>query len=121
MYDSLKQRGLTWLGKVRLRVAVLVIGIPLAVFGAVSIGPGWLMLPLVGVAVAAVTVTWKRWTAPLGDHVCWTCGHDLSGQPQGVHGVECPGCGALNQHNPVWRNDLLAGAGPDTRGRDTQA
>lgn len=108
MYDYLKERGLTWLGRVRFRVAVIVIGVPLALFGALSLAPVWLAVSVVGVA-AAVTMTWNRVTSRLGDHVCWTCGHDLKDEPQGVHGVACPQCGALNQHNPVWRNDLLAG------------
>ncbi|MBN8644925.1 MAG: hypothetical protein J0L61_06735 [Planctomycetes bacterium] len=101
-------RGRTWLGMVRLRVFVLVIGAPLAIFGAISIGPAWLALPLVGVAVAAVSVTWNRLTAGLGEHICWTCGADLKGQPQGVHGVVCEKCGSLNQHNPPWKNELMA-------------
>ena len=106
--NNLRDRSITWLGSVRLRVIVLVIGLPLAIMGVVSVGPAWLALPLVGMTVAAITMTIGRVTSRLGDHVCWTCGHDLAQEPQGVHGVACPGCGSLNQHNPLWRNDLLA-------------
>lgn len=106
--NNLRERSITWLGAVRLRVIVLVIGLPLAIMGVVSVGPAWLALPLLGMTVAAITVTIGRVTSKLGDHVCWTCGHDLQDEPQGVHGVACPGCGSLNQHNPLWRNDLLA-------------
>lgn len=106
--NNLRERSITWLGAVRLRVIVLVIGLPLAIMGVVSVGPAWLALPLVGMTVAAITMTIGRVTSKLGDHVCWTCGHDLKDEPQGVHGVACPGCGSLNQHNPLWRNDLLA-------------
>ncbi len=101
---------MTWFGAVRLRVFVLIVGLPLVLMGAASLGPAWLMLPLVGVTVAALTWGIDRVTHRLGDHVCWTCGHDLSKEPQGVHGVACPSCGSLNQHNPLWRNDLLADA-----------
>ena len=97
---ALFQKGWTWLAKLRLRAAVVVIGIPLACFGIFSVGLGWVVLPVVGVAVAAVSVTMNK----LGqrfDHVtCWTCGEDLTNEPAGVHGVICPCCGALNQHNP---------------------
>lgn len=114
---TLHERGITWLGKVRFRAAVVIVGLPLAVMGVVSIGPGWLALPLVGMAFAAATMTLSRLTSKLGEHTCWTCGEDLSGQPQGVHGVACHKCGSLNQHNPVWKNDLLA---IDTPGDDDE-
>ncbi len=95
-----RRDGLTWLGWLRLRAAAVVVGVPLVLMGAISLGPGWLTLPLVGVAVAAVTMTVNK----LGRHfertTCWTCGTDLASEPAGVHGVVCPDCGALNQHNP---------------------
>lgn len=107
---KLRDRSLTWLGAVRLRVFVLIIGLPLAIMGVASLGPAWLALPLVGVTVAAITMTLGRVTSKLGDHVCWTCGHDLTNEPQGTHGVACPACGSLNQHNPLWRNEVIAHA-----------
>lgn len=91
---------MTWLGRIRLRVVVFVIGIPLAAVGAISLGPTWLALPLLGVAVAAVTMTVSRLTERLDAHTCWTCGHDLAGEPPHEHGIVCPDCGSLNQHNP---------------------
>lgn len=91
---------MTWLGRIRLRVVVFVIGIPLAAVGAISLGPTWLALPLLGVAVAAVTMTVSRLTERLGAQTCWTCGHDLAHEPPHEHGIVCPDCGALNQHNP---------------------
>lgn len=94
--------GITWLGKIKLRVLVAVIGVPLAVAGVVSLGPGWLMVPLVGVAVAAVTVTVNKITQRLGAATCWTCGQDLSSEPEGEHGIVCPECGSLCQARPRW-------------------
>lgn len=100
MMDGLKHRGLTWMSRIRLRAIVFVIGIPLAALGAISIGPGWLALPLVGVAVAAVTMSLSKIGHRVDERVCWTCGSDLSGEPAGEHGVACPTCGSLQQHNP---------------------
>ncbi len=91
---------MTWLTSLRLRVVVFVIGIPLAAFGAITLGPAWLALPLIGVAVAAVTMTVSRLTERLALHICLTCGSDLAGEPPNEHGIICPHCGALNQHNP---------------------
>ena len=101
-------RGMAWVNRLRLRAVVLVIGIPLAAWGAISIGPAWLALPLVGVAVAAVTMTVNRLTNRLNADVCWTCGTSLHGLPPHEHGIACPACGALNQHNP--KNVALASA-----------
>lgn len=93
--------GMTWLAKVRFRAVVFVIGVPLAAAGAISVGPAWLALPLVGVAVAAVTVTLNKVASRLDQRVCWTCGTDLSGVPEAEQGVACPMCGSLHQHNPT--------------------
>lgn len=91
---------MTWVSQLRLRVVVFVIGIPLAAFGAISLGPAWLAVPLLGVAVAAVTMTVSRLTERLDAQTCWTCGHDLAGEPPHEHGIVCPDCGSLNQHHP---------------------
>jgi len=93
-------RGMTWLGKLKLRVLVMVIGIPLATLGAISITPAWLTLPLVGVAVAAVTVTVAKITSRMDSATCWTCGADLSGEARGAHGALCPKCGTLHDFTP---------------------
>ncbi len=90
-------KGLTWLGQARLLAAVVVIGVPVLCFGVLSIGFGWVSLPVVG-AVVAVTVS--KIGARFETNTCWTCGTDLANEDAGVHGVICPGCGALNQHNP---------------------
>jgi hypothetical protein len=104
MMDALKDRGMTWMSRLRLRAIVFVIGIPLAAFGAISLGPGWLALPLVGVAVAAVTMTLSKLGHRADQRICWTCGTDLSGEPEAEQGVACPTCGSLQQHNPALAN-----------------
>jgi hypothetical protein len=57
-------------------------------------------LPLVGVAVACVTMSVNRLTQRLASETCFTCGADLKGLPPHEHGIACPSCGSLNQHNP---------------------
>lgn len=104
MIENLKHRGITWVSRLRLRAIVFVIGIPLAALGAISFGPGWLALPLVGVAFAAVTVTLNKIGHRVDQRVCWTCGSDLSGEPVAEQGVACPNCGSLHQHNPALAN-----------------
>ena len=94
------QRGMTWLGKLRLRLFVTIVGVPLALLGAISIGPGWMTLPLVGMAIAAVTMTENKTTNRLIAELSWTCGTSLRDQPAGEQGVVCPSCGSLNQFNP---------------------
>jgi len=105
-------RGVRWVNKLRLRVVVFVIGIPLAAFGIISLTPAWLTLPVVGMAVAAVTMSVSKLTQRLAKQVCWTCGADLSSQPPHEHGIACPTCGALNQHNPL----LALGPGESSAG-----
>ena len=109
--------GLTWLAKMKLRACVLVVGVPLAVAGMIlaSVPPAWLTLPLVGVAVAAVTMTLNKVGQRLEQPTCWTCGRDLSNEPAAEHGVACPGCGSLNQFNP---GALALGDAPDPSGPD---
>lgn len=97
--NSRRSSRFTWLGRMRLRLIVFVIGIPLAAFGAMSLGPGWLALPIVGMAVAAVTVSVNKLAQRLAHPVCWTCGHDLSSLTPHDLGVVCPECGSLNQHS----------------------
>ena len=112
---NIRRRGLTWLGKLKLRAAAYVIGVPLAVFAVMSIGPAWMTLPLVGVAVAAVTVSLNKLGQRLESRTCWTCGTDLSSEPTGEHGVACRACGTL--HQPTLA--LAAADDPDPRLDDT--
>lgn len=108
--QSKRSDGMTWLGRMRLRLFATIIGVPLAVFGVLSIGPGWLTIPLVGVAIAAVTVTVNKTTNRIVGERCWTCGTSLHGEPAGEQGVVCPDCGSLNQFNP---RHLALGDAPD--------
>ncbi|MCA9282794.1 MAG: hypothetical protein H6812_04980 [Phycisphaeraceae bacterium] len=99
-------QGMTWLGKVRLRALVAVIGVPIALVATISALPVWVMVPIV---VAAVTVTVSRLTSGMQKQTCWTCGEDLSAQGHGVHGLACPHCGTLNMFGPMGDpGDLLA-------------
>jgi len=84
--------------RIRLRLLALVIGVPLATVGVISLSPSWAALPLVGMAVYAFTVSVNKVSHRLAQPTCWTCGHDLSAQPLGDYGVACPDCGSLNQH-----------------------
>ncbi|HBS29507.1 MAG TPA: hypothetical protein DEB06_08685 [Phycisphaerales bacterium] len=108
--DTPRPSRFTWLGRMRLRLIIFVIGIPLAAFGAISFGPGWLALPIVGVAVAVVSVSVNKLAQRLAHPVCWTCGHDLSSLTPHDLGVVCPSCGSLNQHS---LSNALALALPD--------
>jgi len=87
----------TWLSKLRLRLLVFVIGVPLAAFAAMSLSPSWLAIPVVGVAVYAVALGLQKASSRLAQPTCWTCGADLSSEPEGDHGRACPSCGALHQ------------------------
>lgn len=97
----MKSRGLSWLRTLRLKVLAYTIIIPLAAWGAIALSPAWAAIPLVGVAVAAVTMTVSKMTMKLGRVTCWTCGADLSGSPESPVGVICDGCGSINQHRPM--------------------
>ena len=113
MTTSASERTKPWLSRIRIRVAVFVIGIPLAAFGVISLSPAWLMLPLVGVAVASLTMTVNKLTHRLGAHTCLTCGGDLANLAANEHGVVCPTCGALNQHHAQELALERRGAEPD--------
>ncbi len=81
---------------------MFVIGVPLATLGVISLTPAWLTLPLVGMAVAVVTVTVDKLTGRISATTCLTCGRDLASEPVDEHGVVCPSCGALNQHGALF-------------------
>ena len=91
------ESSMTWRSKLKIRAWVFVIGVPLAVVGVISISPAWLTFPLVGVAVAAVTMTVNKVGQRLSQPTCWTCGEDLTNEDPAEHGIACPSCGALNQ------------------------
>ena len=97
MLERSKKLVMSWRSRLKLRALVIAIAVPLAVLSAISFSPAWLTLPLVGVAVAAVTVTVSRIGQLLIEPTCWTCGHDLSAEPDTEHGVVCPECGSLSQ------------------------
>lgn len=99
--DRVKSRGLSWLRVLRLKVLAYAIIIPLAAWGVIALSPAWAAIPIVGVAVAAVTMTLNKMTHRLGQVTCWTCGADLQGAPESVVGVVCDKCGAINQHRPI--------------------
>src|ERR1043165_1772972 len=83
------------LHRIRLKVFALLVGITLAVIGAVS----WAALPIwpvIGVAVATVAFVVNSLTSRLSEPLCWTCGEDLSRQAAGEYGLMCPSCGSLN-------------------------
>lgn len=107
-HDTRHDAPIPWRTKLKLRAWVFVIGVPLAVVGVISVSPAWMTLPLVGVAVAAVTVTVNKVGARLAQRTCWTCGADLHNEHPAEHGIVCPDCGALNQffaHNPTLPDD----------------
>ncbi len=90
---------MTWIGKARLKLAVIVIGAPLAAFGAISVGPAWLTLPVIGATFYVLAIGVNKTSNRVASSKCWTCGHDLSAlSVDGEHGVPCPSCGTLNQH-----------------------
>lgn len=94
------QRAWSWLGKMRLRVAILIVGIPLAAAGLIAMTPAWAALPVVGVAFAAVMTSMSKMTLRLNERTCLSCGADLRDEPVGDHGIICPACGALRDSAP---------------------
>ncbi len=93
---------MTLIEKVRLRLLVIVVGIPLAAFATISLGPSWLAtLPVVGVVVLAMARTLNTTSSKMAKPICWTCGGDLSTEPGGAMGVVCQECGSLNQQSSL--------------------
>lgn len=97
MLEQGKRLVMSWRSRLHVRTLVMAVGIPLALLSAISFSPAWLMLPLVGAAVAAVTMTVNKIGQRLSEPVCWTCGHNIEGEPGSEHGRVCPECGSLNQ------------------------
>lgn len=89
---------MTWMHRLRLRAFALLVAMTLAAIGIASVAalPVW---PALGFAVAAVALVVNRMASRLDHPTCLSCGSDLSGQPRGVHGTFCPGCGAVNERN----------------------
>ncbi|MFM9996350.1 MAG: hypothetical protein ACKVU4_11180 [Phycisphaerales bacterium] len=86
---------MTWMHRLRLRAFALLVALTLAAIGIASAAalPVW---PALGFAVAAVALVVNRMASRLDHPTCLSCGSNLSGQPTGVHGTICPGCGAVN-------------------------
>jgi hypothetical protein len=119
---SKSDSSMTWRSKLKIRAWVFVIGVPLAIVGVISISPAWLTFPLVGVAVAAVTMTVNKVGQRLSQPTCWTCGEDLREEAPAEHGIVCPSCGALNQFFLAQRRPApTLGADDDARDDDAQA
>ena len=94
--EQLMDSGRGYFGRVRVKVFSVVLGIALATVAVVLWTPlGW--LPATGLAVAAAIVAVNRAGHRLTEPVCYQCGMELKGQPDGEHGILCPGCGALYQ------------------------
>lgn len=89
---------LNWFHKLRLRVLALLLGGFLAAFAMISF-LAWPALPVVGATVLTVAAFVHGMTGRLSHPVCWSCGTDLAGQPTGVYGAICPGCGSVNQQS----------------------
>lgn len=95
-----------WLGRIRVRLFALLIGLALATIAMISLTtvPAW---PVVGVAVisAAVAVNTMASKLRLGQTVCLHCGSELAARAPGVYGIECPECGGLNPSATLARDD----------------
>ncbi len=87
---------MTWLHRIRLKLLAFLAALVLAGVAVTSMTtvPVW---GVVGVAVAAVAVFVNTVGSRLSAPTCLGCGHDLSGEHAGAHGVVCPGCGSVNQ------------------------
>ena len=105
--SQLAQTGRSFIGGLRLRAFIWVLGIALCTFAAVTFGAiSW--IPAVGVAVAAAAMSLNKLAARLSRPTCMGCGHDLSGQVLATWGRVCPECGALEMPRP---KGLPAGSG----------
>ncbi len=85
---------LDWISGLKLKTALWLAAITLATFISITLaGLPW--VPMLGVAVAAAAVSVSKITLRLAHPTCFSCGHDLTNQPVGTHGIACPGCGAV--------------------------
>ena len=84
-----------WILRARYKAFAYAAAIAVGAFATITvIGAPW--LPVVGVAVAALAVSVSNLTKGLAEPRCLACGKGLENEPAGVHGVACPGCGAVN-------------------------
>lgn len=85
-----------WFRRLRLRVLGMVAAVAIVAWGVIAFA-SWPVLPVVGVAVAGLTLAVNYMTSRLGAVTCYGCGVDLSHEPAGEHGVTCPACGAISR------------------------
>jgi len=112
--EHLVDTGRGYFGRMRMKALSIAVGIALAATALVLWTPlGW--VPVVGIAVWAAVVAVNRTGHRLTEPVCYHCGKELKGLPDGEHGILCPGCGALHQGRR-----MALGNRPDPRaaGRD---
>lgn len=98
-----------WMSRIRLRVLAFTVGLAFTAIALIS----WAampVLPVIGVAVAAVAVGVNQMTSRLKQPVCHGCGRPLGDSPSGQYGVICKHCGSLTQ---VGEPDALAQATGD--------
>lgn len=89
-----------WIRRARYRALAFLVAITLAATAAIVLtGLPW--LPVVGAAVVTAAVSVSKMTTRLIQPTCLSCGRDLSGEPIGVHGIACPGCGAVQMPSLV--------------------
>lgn len=93
--ETLVAESRAWIVRARYKAFAYTAAIAVAAVATITfIGAPW--LPVVGVAVAALAVSVSNVTKNLAKPTCLSCGKDLVHEPIGVHGVICPGCGAVN-------------------------
>lgn len=85
---------LDWISGLKIKTAFWLVAISLCTFVSIALaGLPW--IPVISVAVAAAAVSVSKLTHRLGHTTCYSCGHDLSDQPVGTHGIACPSCGSV--------------------------
>jgi hypothetical protein len=58
-------------------------------------------LPVAGAAAVTLAVSVSKLTTRLLKPTCMSCGLDLSGEPVGMQGIACPGCGSVQMPSLV--------------------
>jgi len=89
----MKQK-LEWISGLKIKTALWLVAITLATFVSITLA-GLPAIPMISMAVAAAAVSVSKLTLRLGHTTCYSCGHDLSDQPIGAHGIACPSCGSV--------------------------
>ncbi len=85
-----------WIRTLRRRALGVVVLVLLAATTAIALS-GITWIPVVGVAIAGVAVAVHKITHRLHHYdVCLSCGQSLADEPEGVHGIACPRCGAVH-------------------------